>query len=1034
MRPAGRGSHLPAPPQRSALVVAPRDLCIEEQRRPTGPAWRAGAGLAIGAAGSALGAGQRAHRKRRRHPRPLVSLAAEGEEDGSVAVQDAEMAEQAEEQGSVQAMNREETAWLVQLRRCYHKRDLDQVSRIVMAMGGSRHADEMHCAIAQEAVTSTPQYFAALLRKLRKAKHSPHHAVDLYHMVEAWWRNTCPDTYMWNEVLYSLAIAGEYEEAEALLTEMERGDDPRLCAPSRANYTCVQWGAAEVKGLNEAMSLIQRAQFNGKEPSSVSYFVAFVAAVREGDLEMGKRWFLKVEDSVRAQGWSNEKCVYLYNVLMGGYLKARRLKDMYALVGTLRWRDMRPNFVSFVLLMTASMERSSYGTQECRQILRIMQQMGVSPQTCNYNVLIRGYGVTGQLTNALRVANKMREAGIAWDSWTYLRLIAAVITAGQVELSLRLLAKMRRDGVCPQRQHYTIAFVGLARAGFHEDAGRVFRRLCSLGGLANIESYNTMLSIHVKRGDMDSALDLFDKMEDVGLEPDVMTYRVLLEGHLFQQEWDKALALHGPLVALRQKLQRMKADTSLTQAARKQAALALDEPENHQIWWKAFHFLIDAATYAGLWLRSVRLVEETVELGLPVDPYKHARMLRECKASVRNSQGFGVPRDPETKAAQAKWVETLPAVIRDMRHGSIAQGRALSLASTKISYEQEEATRWPGAERAHEQAQNKEETNTLAAPAHLLCATFSPDWLDADRPGPVGGSSVLGQCLDKQQILPADAYRVVHDFYHATVFRRGIVSMRHQPGTRIIVSTALLDADELSKLFMTFGSPGETPGLCYVFTRCAALQLDLLLGLMAVAAEHPDQVLLLRSQSDERQFSALAAECRERGDRPLSYCLASTLVGLPPAVLINSQVMVADAVDLEGSSPDDFEDNLRALVAESFKVPEAGSEAEDDDDEEDDGREELSARGKSATAMAWVSWLRSQCLERVLRCQGSKVRLDGSRQAPVLTQADVFRARVLDNGQVAVDLWLDEEDGVTSFGDPTTKLRGKPRRLGKLRM
>ena len=45
--------------------------------------------------------------------------------------------------------------------------------------------------------------------------------------------------------------------------------------------------------------------------------------------------------------------------------------------------------------------------------------MGVNPDTSNYNVLIRGYGTSGQLTSAMRVANRMRADNVKWDRWLF---------------------------------------------------------------------------------------------------------------------------------------------------------------------------------------------------------------------------------------------------------------------------------------------------------------------------------------------------------------------------------------------------------------------------------------------------------------------------------------------------------------------------------------------------------------------------------------------------------------------------------------
>lgn len=73
-------------------------------------------------------------------------------------------------------------------------------------------------------------------------------------------------------------------------------------------------------------------------------------------------------------------------------------------------------------------------------------------------------------------------------------------------------------------------------------------------------------------------------------------------------------------------------------------------------------------------------------------------------------------------------------------------------------------------------------------------------------------------------------------------------------------------------------------------------------------------------------------------------------------------------------------------------------------------------RAQGSGPAAWQAWLRQHQLRQLIRCdkETDLVRLDGTQHLPAISQAPFFRARAFENG-LAVDLWLEDEGGVTEF-------------------
>lgn len=953
------------------------------------------------------------------------------------------------EVGTAAANEELEPSWVTELRRCFNNGDAKAFARIVMAMGATKNSGFLRRATLQEALTSRNgmNQFCHVLEGLRLGDASPHHGVELWRDIEVWFRSKRPTISNWNVVIQAFARAGLVEEALDMLRELERRSDP---PPDAKTYTILVPPVAEARGRQPATSLLARGPLRGLENDSLSYMMMMVACVRAmpPDLDAAKRWLRKSEARIFSEAQVSERRPSaLYNTLMSGYVKVGRLKDSFSLLGCMRRRGIKPDPYTFQILMHGCMRLSPYGTQECRQLLRVMQLMGVEPATSNYNILIRGYGTSGQLTSALRVANRMKEDGLSWNSYTYFYLISAVVQAGQVELALRLLAKMRKDGVRPQAMHYTVTFLGLAKAGFYDDAARVFERLRSLGGQADLQlSYNLMVSIKVQQGCLEEAMDIRDLMLEAGYSEDIFTYVAILDGYSRTQRWGDIAELEGDVRALRARIMAAVKDPSLTPSERAKARSALEDPMQVRNWAQAFQILTTASMWNGEWFHGVDLLEEMVDSGLPIDVRKHGRLLQDASPGLRFRAGLEPSADSSRpgedlvedeeerlrREAQDDWLRSVPNVRGDVPAASLLtispDPKVRARSSTSLTAEAVEA------------APQGERPAPPLVPPHVFCASFSPNWLlGSPAVSNESASELSARCLRSGEASPEDCYRAIHDYHHATVHRRDLVALRLAQGRAIVGRTAPETVESLRQLFETFGQPGAWAGTTYVFMRPAAASFAALVALLAASAAHPDSVLLVRCGEPDAATS-LEAECKALGARPLMMALASVLSALPAAVLVNGSALVAPALvsgdgseTLVAGNPEDFDAALRCAVAQATAQSQQASSLSQSTAfgaaaaalAEGGLAEAAAQRPPTATPPgAWQSWLRKQGLRQLVRCAQGAVRLDSTQHMPALSRAEFFRVRALDEGRVVVDLWIEEEGGVAEFGGEAS---AKPR-------
>jgi len=299
-------------------------------------------------------------------------------------------------------------------------------------------------------------------------------------------------------------------------------------------------------------------------------------------------------------------------------------------------------------------------------------------------------------------------------------------------------------------------------------------------------------------------------------------------------------------------------------------------------------------------------------------------------------------------------------------------------------------------------------------PPHIFYASLDPHWLADEGSSSSSGSSItrtntsdsvisasglFERCLTAAPVSSYDAYLAVHDYHHATVHRRDLISLSVEPQTDVVGRNAPENLQSLRELFEGFGYPGQQGSPIYVFMAPSACDLDALLALLAAASAFPGRLFLLRPATDAEELKGLSEACRSRGNRPLSFCLTSLLVSLPAAIILNSKVFLCNGENIRSATPRQFETSLRKVLKSSWRT---ASHASHNDDYP-------VAESGSRVAALWRSWLKEQELQQLVRCEQGVTRLDGSMSVPALSLSEMFVARAREN-HIQVELWTEDDE------------------------
>jgi len=179
-----------------------------------------------------------------------------------------------------------------------------------------------------------------------------------------------------------------------------------------------------------------------------------------------------------------------YQELTDSLCKEKPSDDAYDLLVDLIKRGFSPN-VSEISMFIMKLGRTAKW-KEAEDLLNVMLEAGLSPDSSCCRLLVEHYCNSGQTDSALLLHDKLEKLAMLWDVKTYNVLLRALITEKRVEEALRIFDCMRRKNV-------------LSRASF----------LVMISGLS-------------QEKEMRKAMQLHDEMLKLGLKPSSRTYKKLI--------------------------------------------------------------------------------------------------------------------------------------------------------------------------------------------------------------------------------------------------------------------------------------------------------------------------------------------------------------------------------------------------------------------------------------------------------------------------------------------------------------------------
>ncbi|GMN41947.1 hypothetical protein TIFTF001_011154 [Ficus carica] len=218
------------------------------------------------------------------------------------------------------------------------------------------------------------------------------------------------DEYVQNSLIDMYCKCGFMDTAYSIFDKLERR--------SVVAWNCMICGFSQNGYSVEAISLFDKMFFDCLEMDEVTFLLVIQACSQLGYPEKGK--------------WVHHKlitCGVTEDIYMG-----TALTDMYAKCG---------------LLQTA------------RQVFDSMSERSI----VSWSVMIAGYGMHGEINDAISLFTEMLESGIKPNEVTFMNVLSACSHAGSVEEGKHYFSLMKGFGIEPNTEHFACVVDLLSRAG-----------------------------------------------------------------------------------------------------------------------------------------------------------------------------------------------------------------------------------------------------------------------------------------------------------------------------------------------------------------------------------------------------------------------------------------------------------------------------------------------------------------------------------------------------------------------------------------
>lgn len=231
-----------------------------------------------------------------------------------------------------------------------------------------------------------------------------------------------------------------------------------------------------------------------------------------------------------------------FNSLIRSYAEAGLFKESMKIFHNMKCIAVLPSNVTFNSVLSILLKRGR--TNMALKVYdEMLQTYGVSPDTCTFNVLIRGFCKNNMVDEGFRFFKEMTSFDCVPDVLTYNTLVDGLCRAGKVRIARNLVNGMSKncEGFNANVVTYTTLIRGYCMKQDVDEALVVLEEMSSRGIEPNMITYNTLIKGLCEAQKLDKVKDVLERMKgDGGFSPDTFTFNTIIHSHCCAGNFDEA--------------------------------------------------------------------------------------------------------------------------------------------------------------------------------------------------------------------------------------------------------------------------------------------------------------------------------------------------------------------------------------------------------------------------------------------------------------------------------------------------------------
>ncbi|XP_073050944.1 uncharacterized protein [Primulina eburnea] len=243
---------------------------------------------------------------------------------------------------------------------------------------------------------------------------------------------------------------------------------------------------------------------------------------KEGQVRVASEYIDKYK--VENPSWSPS--IRVYNMLLNGWFRLRKLKHAERLWEHMKKENIKPTVVSYGTLIEGlcRMRRPDMALN----LIDEMKMEGVEPNAIVYNPIIDALGEEGRFEEALSMLERFSILESGPTISTYNSLVKGFCKAGDLVAACRILQTMLNKKCVPTLTTYNYFFRYFSKCRKLKDGLTLYTKMIGLGYEPDRLTYHLLVKMLCKEQELDLAMQIITDMRSKGCDLDLSASTMLI--------------------------------------------------------------------------------------------------------------------------------------------------------------------------------------------------------------------------------------------------------------------------------------------------------------------------------------------------------------------------------------------------------------------------------------------------------------------------------------------------------------------------